>query len=187
MIFNSKDKYYPEIVVHHFCNVRKKGNWFHRVKPWEIDLVKQKMSAYNDIFDKYEELKKQPNFPKQKNQKKAKFAFFFCFVFYKKCKINIISLKKTTFYYKIKINFYFINIFHEACYFQLLASLQNKFSKLCLTKNALCLELYLSIKSVRGTAPMTTQQPAKCKVLKADSMGTNNLEFLSHQTMGFFI
>ena len=64
MIFNSKDKYYPEIVVHHFCNVRKKGNWFHRVKPWEFDLVKQKMSAYNDIFDKYEELKKQPNFPK---------------------------------------------------------------------------------------------------------------------------
>lgn len=64
LIFNSKDKYYPEIVVHHFCNVRKKGNWFHRVKPWEFDLVKQKMNAYNDIFDKYEELSKQPNFPK---------------------------------------------------------------------------------------------------------------------------
>lgn len=64
LIFNSKDKYYPEIVVHHFCNVRKKGNWFHRIKPWEFDLVKQKMTAYNDIFDKYEELSKLPNFPK---------------------------------------------------------------------------------------------------------------------------
>lgn len=53
LIFNSKDKYYPEIVVHHFCNVRKRGNWFHRIKPWEVDLVKTKMSAYNDILDDY--------------------------------------------------------------------------------------------------------------------------------------
>ena len=53
LIYNSKDKYYPEIVVHHFCNVRKKGNWFYRIKPWEVDLVKTKMSAYNDILDDY--------------------------------------------------------------------------------------------------------------------------------------
>lgn len=64
LIFNSKDKYYPEIVVHHFCNVRKKGNWFCRLKPKDIELVKQKMSAYNEIFDQFEELEKQPDFPK---------------------------------------------------------------------------------------------------------------------------
>ena len=57
--FNSKDKYYPEIVVHHFCNVRKNWNFFHRIKPWEVDLVKTKMSAYNDILDKYLEKKKE--------------------------------------------------------------------------------------------------------------------------------
>ena len=51
--FNAKDKYYKEIVVHHFCNVRKKGNFFFRVKPWMVDLVKQKMSAYNDLLDEY--------------------------------------------------------------------------------------------------------------------------------------
>lgn len=51
--FNSKDKYYSEIVVHHFCNVRKNNNWFHRIKPWEVELVKQKMSAYDDIYDQY--------------------------------------------------------------------------------------------------------------------------------------
>jgi len=63
LIFNSKDKYYPEIVVHHFCNVRKKGNWFHRVKPWHVDLVKQRMSAYNDILDDYLERKNQSDWP----------------------------------------------------------------------------------------------------------------------------
>ena len=52
--FNAKDKYRKDIVVHHFCNVRKKGNWFHRVKPWEVDLVKQKMTVYNDILDEYQ-------------------------------------------------------------------------------------------------------------------------------------
>ena len=51
--YNSKDKYYPEIVVHHFCNVRKNDNWFYRIKPWEVDLVKTKMSAYNDILDDF--------------------------------------------------------------------------------------------------------------------------------------
>ena len=57
--FNAKDKYFPEIVVHHFCNVRKNGNWFHRIKPWETDLVRTKMNAYNDILDKYAEKKKE--------------------------------------------------------------------------------------------------------------------------------
>lgn len=51
--FNAKDKYFKEIVCHHFCNVRKTFNIFHRIKPWEVDLVKQKMSAYNDILDDY--------------------------------------------------------------------------------------------------------------------------------------
>lgn len=55
--FNSKDKYYPEIVVHHFCNVRKNGNFFYRIKPWETDLVKTKMSAYNDVLDEYKRRK----------------------------------------------------------------------------------------------------------------------------------
>ena len=55
--FNVKDKYYDEIVVHHFCNVRKKGNWFHRTKPWEVNIVKKRMHAYDDILDKYLELK----------------------------------------------------------------------------------------------------------------------------------
>ena len=55
--FNAKDKYYKEIVVHHFCNVRKKGNFFFRVKPWMVDLVKQKMHAYDDLLDEYLERK----------------------------------------------------------------------------------------------------------------------------------
>ena len=57
--FNAKDKYYDEIIVHHFCNVRKKHHFFFRVKPWMVDLVKEKMSAYNDLLDEYVELKKQ--------------------------------------------------------------------------------------------------------------------------------
>lgn len=63
LIYNAKDKYYPEIVVHHFCNVRKKGNWFFRVKPWHVDLVKQRMSVYNDILDDYLQRKSQENWP----------------------------------------------------------------------------------------------------------------------------
>lgn len=59
--FNAKDKYYKDIVVHHFCNVRKKGNFFFRVKPWHVDLVKEKMDAYNDLLDEYLTLKKQFN------------------------------------------------------------------------------------------------------------------------------
>ena len=51
--YNAKDKYFPEIVVHHFCNVRKNDNWFYRIKPWEVELVKTKMSAYNDILDDF--------------------------------------------------------------------------------------------------------------------------------------
>ena len=61
--FNAKDKYYPEIVVHHFCNVRKSSNWFHRIKPWHVDLVKQKMSAYNDILDDYIARKEKADWP----------------------------------------------------------------------------------------------------------------------------
>lgn len=57
--FNAKDKYFPEIVCHHFCNVREGKlflvgkKWWHRIKPWEIDFVKAKMSAYNDILDDF--------------------------------------------------------------------------------------------------------------------------------------
>ena len=56
--FNAKDKYYKEIIVHHFCNVRRKHHFFFRVKPWMVDLVKEKMSAYNDLLDEYLERKK---------------------------------------------------------------------------------------------------------------------------------
>lgn len=56
--FNAKDKYYKEIVVHHFCNVRKKHHFFFRVKPWMVDLVKEKMDAYNDLLDEFVERKK---------------------------------------------------------------------------------------------------------------------------------
>ena len=60
--FNSKDKFYKQIVVHHFCNVREGkvkfiGKWWHRIKPWNVDLVKRKMNAYNDILDEYIQLK----------------------------------------------------------------------------------------------------------------------------------
>ena len=51
--FNAKDKYYENIVVHHLCNVRKKGNFFFRVKPWMVDLVKEKMNAYDALLDEY--------------------------------------------------------------------------------------------------------------------------------------
>ncbi len=57
--FNAKDKYYKDIVVHHFCNVRKKHHFFFRVKPWHVDLVKQKMNAYNELLDEYLTLKKE--------------------------------------------------------------------------------------------------------------------------------
>ena len=64
--FNSKDVYYEDIVVHHFCNVREGsckfiGKWWHRIKPWEVDFVKAKMSAYDDILDKFLELKAEFN------------------------------------------------------------------------------------------------------------------------------
>ena len=62
--FNSKDKYYKEIVVHHFCNVRRTWNWFHRIKPWHVEDVKKKMSAYNDILDDFLARKAQPDYPK---------------------------------------------------------------------------------------------------------------------------
>lgn len=55
--FNAKDKYYKEIVVHHFCNVRRKHHFFFRVKPWHVDLVKEKMDAYNELLDEYLRLK----------------------------------------------------------------------------------------------------------------------------------
>lgn len=67
--FNAKDKYYKEIIVHHFCNVRKKHHFFFRVKPWMVDLVKQKMNAYNDLLDEYLELKK--TFEEKQTNKKA--------------------------------------------------------------------------------------------------------------------
>lgn len=51
--FNAKDKYYKDIIVHHFCNVRRKHHFFFRVKPWMVDLVKEKMSAYNELLDEY--------------------------------------------------------------------------------------------------------------------------------------
>ncbi len=56
--FNAKDKYYKDIIVHHFCNVRRKHHFFFRVKPWMVDLVKEKMDAYNDLLDEYLERKK---------------------------------------------------------------------------------------------------------------------------------
>lgn len=56
--FNAKDKYYKEIIVHHFCNVRRKHHFFFRVKPWMVDLVKEKMDAYNELLDEYLERKK---------------------------------------------------------------------------------------------------------------------------------
>lgn len=62
IIFNAKDKYYKEIIVHHFCNVRQGkfkffGKWWNRIKPWQVDLVKQKMHAYDDILDEYLKIK----------------------------------------------------------------------------------------------------------------------------------
>lgn len=68
--FNAKDKYYKDIVVHHFCNVRKKGNFFFRVKPWMVDLVKQKMNAYDSLLDEYLERKKAFEEQLEKTEKK---------------------------------------------------------------------------------------------------------------------
>lgn len=64
--FNSKGKYNKDIVVHHFCNVRKNGNWFYRIKPWEVELVKSKMHSYDDILDDYVSRKNSPDYPKVK-------------------------------------------------------------------------------------------------------------------------
>jgi hypothetical protein len=49
--FMSLGKYYPEIIVHHFTNVRKKWWWFHRIKPWETKLVLKKLPAYTEIIN----------------------------------------------------------------------------------------------------------------------------------------
>ena len=65
--FNSKDKYHKDIIVHHFCNVRKKHNFFFRVKPWMVDLVKEKMDAYNSLLDEY--LERKSNFTKMLEEK----------------------------------------------------------------------------------------------------------------------
>lgn len=67
--FNAKDKYYKEIVVHHFCNVRRKHHFFFRVKPWHVDFVKEKMDAYNDLLDEY--LERKNNFEEKHKTKKA--------------------------------------------------------------------------------------------------------------------
>ena len=75
--FNAKDKYYENIVVHHFCNVRKKGNFFFRVKPWMVDLVKEKMNAYDSLLDEYLERKKayeEKHEKKQKTKEEKKFV-----------------------------------------------------------------------------------------------------------------
>ncbi|MCD8204458.1 MAG: hypothetical protein LUC16_01330 [Coprobacillus sp.] len=56
--YNEKKKYYPEVVVQHFCSVRKKYGWRY-IKPWEVSEVKKKMSAYNDILDEYEKRMKE--------------------------------------------------------------------------------------------------------------------------------
>lgn len=66
--FNAKDRYYKEIIVHHFCNVRRKHHFFFRVKPWMVDLVKEKMSAYNELLDEYLERKK--NFEEKSSETK---------------------------------------------------------------------------------------------------------------------
>jgi lipopolysaccharide biosynthesis glycosyltransferase len=66
--FNAKDKYYKEIIVHHFCNVRRKHHFFFRVKPWMVDLVKEKMDAYNELLDEYLERKK--NFEEKYSKEK---------------------------------------------------------------------------------------------------------------------
>ena len=69
LIYNSKNKYYKEIVIHHFCDVRESRvffiskKWWHRIKPWEVDFVKKQMSAYDDILDDYLARKKDPKFP----------------------------------------------------------------------------------------------------------------------------
>jgi hypothetical protein len=59
--YNYKNKrYYPEIILHHFTNVR---HWlFHRIKPWEVKLVKMKMNAYDDILDQYLSIKTKHNY-----------------------------------------------------------------------------------------------------------------------------
>ncbi len=62
IIFNAKDKYYKEIIVHHFCNVRQGkfkffGKWWNRIKPWHVESVKKQMHAYDDILDEYLNIK----------------------------------------------------------------------------------------------------------------------------------
>ena len=54
--FNAKSKYYPEIVIHHICNVREGrffliGKWWHRIKPSETELLRKKLPAYIKYFD----------------------------------------------------------------------------------------------------------------------------------------
>ena len=69
IIYNSKNKWYKEIVVHHFCDVRESRffffskKWWHRIKPWEVDFVKKQMSAYDDILDDYVARKAAKDYP----------------------------------------------------------------------------------------------------------------------------
>ncbi len=69
LMFNSKNKWNKDIVVHHFCDVRESRffffsrKWWHRIKPWEVDFVKKQMSAYDDILDDYVARKQSKDYP----------------------------------------------------------------------------------------------------------------------------
>jgi lipopolysaccharide biosynthesis glycosyltransferase len=59
--FNAKD-WSPKVVIHHFCLVRQGripliGKWWHRIKPSETELLRQRLPAYNKYFDMLDEQK----------------------------------------------------------------------------------------------------------------------------------
>ena len=57
-------EYDPNSIVHHVCNTRESKcifskKWAHRIKTDEVELMRKYHPEYNDIYDKYEEIKKQ--------------------------------------------------------------------------------------------------------------------------------
>jgi lipopolysaccharide biosynthesis glycosyltransferase len=59
--FRHKCKYNTNIVVHHLCNARQKGNTRRRIKPWQTELFLQSFPIYTSLINDCLKIKKEAN------------------------------------------------------------------------------------------------------------------------------
>ena len=59
--FRHKCKYNTDIVVHHLCNARQKGNTRRRIKPWQTELFLQSFPVYTSLVNDCLRIKKDAN------------------------------------------------------------------------------------------------------------------------------